>query len=134
MASLPSIRRFYSEDYPNAPVWFQNFIRTLNLFADPIYTAVNQNLTFQQNFASQVYTFTLTAGATADKNSIQFTSSLANRTTGLLVMACNVSNNLTTPIVNAVTLSWYTSGKNVFITAISGLTSGTTYTLTVLSF
>lgn len=131
---LPSIHRFYTEDYQGAPSWFQRFINTLNLFSDPVYQSLNMGLTFQSNLNAQVYTFTITAGASASANVVNFTKKINGQATGLLKIAANVSSNIATPITSAIDLCWYQDGNTIRITAISGLTSGTTYNITVLLF
>jgi|SRR5581483_4322779 len=132
---LPSIRRFYTEDYPTSTDWFKRFIGQLNLFVDPTYNLLNRGLTFPQNVNAQLYTFTLTAGATSDLNTVRFTSTVAGKPTGLIKVACNLTSNITSPVTSAVDISsWYVNGNQIVITAISGLTAGQTYTLTVLLF
>lgn len=134
MSSLPSVRRFYNEDYSGSPTWFQRFIGTLNLFSDPVYQNLKNGLSFQQNFNAQVYQFTITAGATADLNTIKFTKTIAGQPIGLIIIACNLASSITAPVTSATSLSWYTNGNTIQITAINGLTSGTQYNISVLLF
>lgn len=130
---LPSIHRFYNEDYPGSPSWFQAFISALNLFSDPMYQTVNKGLTFQSNFNAQIYSFQIRGGATDADNVVTFTSNVKGRVSGLLTVACNLTSNIQAPASGIVT-SWYQSNNQIFITNITGLTPGTNYNMTVLIF
>lgn len=130
---LPSVHRFYNEDYQGSPSWFQKFIGALNLFSDPLYQTVNKGLTFQNNFNAQIYQFTIRAGATADANTSVFTSRIAGKAQGLISVACNESSNIQAPTQGHID-SWYQDGDRIVITSISGLTAGTNYNITVLLF
>lgn len=132
--SLPSIRRFYTEDYPSAPEWFRKHISTLNQFSDPMYLLVSKGLTFAENFNAQTYTFTVRAGASASLNTATITTKISGKPQGLLKVAANVLGNVAAPITSAIDITWYSNGSTVQITSITGLTSGTQYSITVLIF
>ncbi len=133
MPPLPSVRRFYNEDYQGSPSWFQKFIGALNLFSDPMYQNLNKGLSFQANFNAQVYSFQIRAGATASDNTVSFTTTVAGKASGVVTVACNLASDIQAP-ASGVVNSWYQSGANIIITSISGLTSGTNYNLSVLVF
>lgn len=130
---LPSVHRFYNEDYQGSPVWFQKFIGALNLFSDPLYNTVNRGLSFPANFNAQVYSFQIRAGASPDLNTAHFTTTVAGKASGVISVACNLASDIQAPTVGHVD-SWYQSGANIFITSISGLTNNTLYNVTVLVF
>ena len=130
---LPSVHRFYNEDYQGSPSWFQKFIGALNLFSDPLYQTINRGLSFQSNFNAQIYSFQITAGATASDNDVKFTTTVTGKLSGVVTIACNLASNIQAP-ASGVVNSWYQNGNQVFITSISGLTAGTIYNLTVLVF
>lgn len=133
MASLPAStsRKFNPADYRTAPDWFTGrFLSQLNLFTDPVYLALQNGLTFSQNFNAQYYTITFTAGATPAANAFSFQSTIQGNPVEVVKAACNVSNNLSVPVA-PVDISWYQTAGTIFVTSVSGLTQGTTYTLTL---
>lgn len=130
MAKLPSIRRFYEDDYKTAPEWFKRFINNLNLFSDPMVTAIDKGLD-ATNLNNQIYSITLNGSNT----SFQFTKQLSGRATGLMVIASNLASNIQTALASPITInSWYQDGSNVYVTKVSGMTANTLYNLTVLLF
>lgn len=133
MASLPAStsRQFNPADYKGAPDWFINrFLSNLNLFTDPVYIALQNGLTFLQNFNAQYFTQQIIAGALPSDNAFSFQSSIRGKPIEVIKASCNVQGNLSTPIA-PVDFSWYPDGGTVFITAVSGLTQGVTYNLTL---
>ena len=134
MAILPASasRKFNPADYKIAEAWFTGrFLSQLNLFTDPVYLALMNGLTFQSNFNCQYYTQILTAGATPDLNAFSFKCTIKGQPIEIVKASCNVASDLTIPITSVIDFSWYFSSETVFITAISGLTSGTVYRLTL---
>ncbi len=134
MANLPAStsRRFNPADYKTSPSWFSGrFLSQLTLFTEPIYLALLKGLSFEQNFNSQYFTQTITAGATADLNKFSFPQSISGSPVELIVASCNVASDLTVPILSPVGVSWYVNAGIVFVTAVSGLTTGTVYRLIV---
>ncbi len=134
MANLPAStsRRFNPADYKNAEEWFKGrFLSQLNLFTEPIYLGLQNGLTFQANFAAQYFTQIITAGATPDLNAFSFKQTITVVPVECVVVACNLLSDPTAPIMSAVTISWYVNGGKVFVTAVTGLTSGSVYKTTV---
>lgn len=133
MANIPAStsRRFNPADYKTAPAWFTGrFLSQLTLFTEPVYVALLNGLTFFQNFNSQYYTITFKAGSTSASNAFSFQQTIQGTPNECIKAACNVSGNLSTPIA-PVDFSWYATAGTVFVTAVSGLTQGVTYILTV---
>ena len=133
MASLPASasRKFNPADYKTAPDWFTGrFLSQLNLFTDPVYLALLKGLTFLQNFNAQYYTITFTAQATAAANAFSFQSTISGQPIEVIKAQCVVTGNLSSPIA-PVDFSWYATGGVVYVTSVSGLTAGTSYTLTL---
>jgi hypothetical protein len=134
MANVPAStsRKFNPADYKAAPNWFQGrFLSQLNLFTDPVYLALLNNLTFQQNFNAQYFAQVFKAGATPASNAFSFRSSIQGTPVECIKVACNVSSDYSIPITSAVDISWYYNAGVVYVTAVNGLTSGTTYRLVV---
>lgn len=135
MSAIPSSlsRKFNPADYKAAPAWFTGrFLSQLNLFTDPVYTALLNGLNFQQNFNAQIYGATIQGAASFTNNMLSFKSTIAGSPIGVTLLSKNVAGNLTTPIISPVDFSWYYNGGTIFITGIAGLTPGVTYTLVFL--
>ena len=134
MANIPASasRQFNPADYRTAPAWFTGrFLSALNLFTDPVFTALSNGLTFSQNFDSQYYTLTFRAGTNPEDNAFNFKQTISGRPMECIKASCNVASDPSIPITNAVDICWYASSGIVFVTSVTGLTDGTTYSLTV---
>jgi hypothetical protein len=137
MASLPAStsRKFNPADYKAAPSWFTGrFLSQLNLFTDPVYTALLNGLTFLQNFNAQTYTLTITGNSDFTKNLATFNSTISGAPSGLLLIAKNLAADPSTPFISPVEFSWYANSGLIVITGISGLSVGVAYKLTFLVF
>lgn len=132
MAGLPPIKRISREDVREAPAWVAKLLDPLNNFMDSVWTSLNRGLTFQDNIASQLYSFRVIAGATASANTTKFTLTMKTRPSGILVVSAKLVSGNYSPIGAAVYAEFTLSEKQVTVTAISGLTNGSTYDITVL--
>ncbi len=134
MAQLPAStsRRFNPSDYTTAEPYFKGrFLSQLNLFTEPVFNALQNGLTFTQNFNAQYFTQIIQAGSTPKDNAFSFKSNIQGNPLECIKASCNVASDPTIPLTSAVDFSWYFNFPNVFITAVSGLTSGTSYSLTL---
>ncbi len=132
MANVPAStsRRFSPADYRTAPSWFTGrFLSQLTLFTEPVYLALLNGLTFQQNFNAQYFTQIITGGATPQSNAFSFKSTIGGNPVEVVKAAINLAADLTQPVTSAVDFSWYFSSGVIFVTAVSGLTAGTVYRL-----
>lgn len=132
MATLPPINRISKEDLKDAPGWIDRLLYPLNLFFDSVYRALNRSLTFHDNIDSQEISFSIKSGASASTNTNKFSVTMKNKPTGLILKTATLVAGNYTPIGNAVFIDWYYEGGFLFITAISGLTNGSTYNITIL--
>lgn len=131
-SSLPTIQRFDAGDYPKASKEFQQFLSTLNLFTQPVYNILNQSLDITQNTKEEIYTFSITAKASAALNIFSFTPrKFAGKPNGVIIGQCQLSGATVAAIGNPVTLDWVWNGSQVQILAIYGLTNGSTYSFSV---
>ncbi len=133
MASPPSIQRFYSDDYKDAPSWFKSsFLNTLNLFVFPTYNALNKNLSVADNLNESYETVTVTGGAAATDNTANFLNPIEGTPTGLTVVNVQVLGVATTTYpTSAIQAFWTFDGTSIRIGSIVGLTNGTQYQLTL---
>lgn len=133
--NLPTIQRFDAGDYPKSSKEFQQFLSTLNLFTQPVYNVLNASVDITQNTKEELYSFTITAGASSTNNTLSFTPrKFAGKPNGVVIGQCVVSAATVTAVGNPVTLDWIWNGSQVQILAIYGLTNGTTYSFTVRIF
>jgi hypothetical protein len=51
---IKGIKKILKSDIPSAPQWFDQVLYLLNIFMDTTVTALRGNLSFQDNFLSQV--------------------------------------------------------------------------------
>lgn len=134
-SNLPTIQRFYSEDYQGAPKWFQAFLNTLNLFTQQIYNIVNAGIQIASNTQEEIYSFSVTAGASAALSTFKFTpKKFAGKPNGVILAQIQVVAATITPVGAATSLDWVYSSGQVQIISMYGLTNGTTYNCTVRIF
>jgi hypothetical protein len=134
-SNLPTIQRFYADDYPGAPKWFQQFLNTLNLFTQQVYNIVNAGISISQNTTEEIYSFTITAGAASTNNTFNFTPrKFAGKPNGVSIGQIAVVAATTTAVGAATSLDWIYNSGQVQIIAMYGLTNGTSYQVTVRLF
>ena len=134
MSNLPAStsRKFNPADYKAAPSWFTGrFLSQLNLFTDPVYEALSNGLNFLENFNAQYFSQVITAGATPASNAFSFQAAIKGTPLEVVQASCKLASDPTVPLTAAVDFSWYSSAGVVYITAVSGLTAGSVYRLTL---
>lgn len=133
MASPPSIQRFYSDDYKEAPTWFKStFLNTLNLFVFPTYNALNKNLTVGQNLNQGYETITVTGDSTPTNNTASFLSPIQGDPTGVTVVNVQVIDTATPVFPTAAIQAFFTfDGTSINIGSITGLSAGVVYQITL---
>ncbi len=133
MAKLPTQRRVSKEDFPDAPSWFDNFTAIISSFMREVYSALNGNLTFGENVNGMVKKFRITAGAAPENNTFTFTHELKLKPFGVYPCQVTQVTGSYAPITSAVFVSWrLNDGGQIVIDAITGLTNGSIYDITVL--
>ena len=60
---IGAFRRFFRKDFVGSPSggWFDQFLGSLNLFTDPVITALRNGLTYSDNFAVDIKTLKVTS-------------------------------------------------------------------------
>ena len=127
MASLPQLKRFLQEDFPDQP-WIGKLFYPLNLFMNAVYSALNNSLTFQDNLLSQIKTLSVNGSSPT----VQFTWKFSTNPVGVLILRALDSSSSPTVVTSAVTCDWSFSSGVVTINNITGLTAGKTYSVTFL--
>jgi hypothetical protein len=133
MASPPSIQRFYSDDFKEAPDWFKkNFLNTLNLFVFPVYNALNKNLTVASNLNQGYATISLVGSSTPTNNVASFLNPIEGAPTGVDVVNVQITGTPTQEYPSAaVQVFWSFDGSSITVGAVTGLADGINYTLTL---
>ncbi len=133
MATPPSVKRFYGEDYKDAPAWFRTkFLNTLNLFSFPVYTALNGDID-ASNLNIQYYTFSIAGSATATSNVVSFKTTISGTVHGVSLMSAVITGAATPTFLTTApaVASWTVSGNEITIQSITGLSNSTTYNITI---
>ena len=132
MAAPPKIKRLSREEFKEAPSWIDRLLYWLNVLVEYVTLAFSKNITFDENIQSQIKSFSLVAGAAATNNTTSFMSTMRVTPRGLILMRATEQVGNYVPIAAAVSVEWRFESGSVFITSITGLTSGRTYDFTVL--
>lgn len=135
ISNVPTIQRLYAEDYKNAPSWFtQQFISTMNLFMQSVYTILNQGIDVTLNCRDEIYSFSFPCNsATASGNTYSFIPKkfIGAPSCAILGQCYDASAATPSAVGNPVTFDWYFNAGRVIILAIYGLTNGHTYQITL---
>ena len=133
MATPPSIQRFYSDDYKEAPSWFKStFLNTLNLFVFPTYNALNKNLTIADNLNQGYQTISLTGDSTPTNNTASFLNPIEGTPQGVTVVNVVITGTPTQVYPAAAVQVFFTyDGTSIAIGSITGLSDGVAYEITV---
>ena len=133
MASPPSIQRFYSDDYKEAPTWFKSqFLNTLNLFVFPTYNALNKNLTITENLNMGFVTISVTGSSTPTNNTASFLNPIQGDPTGVDVVNVQIVDTPTQQYPSAaVQVFWSFDGASIMVGAITGLADNVNYQITL---
>ncbi len=136
MGALPSVHRWYSEDYPQSDDEFKRFLGQLNLFSDPVYQILNQGVELTANTTEEIYFLQVpNASATASDNTFLFTpKKFIGAPNGVIIGQCLLSASVPTANSGPVTLDWVWTGSQVSILAIHNLTATSDYQITLRIF
>lgn len=135
MAFLPTVKSIRREDIgPEAPDWVDNLLGPLTTFMEAIYSALNKQITFQENIACTIREFqfsTSSTHTTGDFEAITFPSGLKTKPIGCMILQILNTSNASV-IKQAVSLHWEDLSGTITIRYISGLDDSTKYSMRVL--
>jgi hypothetical protein len=127
-SNLPPVWRFDFGDYSSLGPVFQKFLANLNLFTLAVYNLLNGGIGFT-NLQRAIYSTTVLAGTTTP---LVFVNPLTVAPSGIAVVKVLLSGKTNTALTSAVSAAnWYYDGKSVNILNITGLTSGSTYEISL---
>ena len=122
MAKLPTLKRLQYSDIPDAEPWSEKLILFINNFFQNVYELVNGQLRFEDNIRAKLLLLERAAPFTSLIIPVPFSP-----VTGVFLASVR-GIGITDPVV----LRWHQDQGNIVIDALSGLTSGTTYKVTLL--
>lgn len=117
---LPTLKRLAISDVKDAPRWMDSVMFTLNNFFQYLFSALDHNLSFQDNISCQI----VEVKRAAPFEDFKVVSKLAKPIGVLLLGVSGVG--ATSPV-----LSWRQDRDNLLI-SVSGLTDGNEYNLRIL--
>jgi hypothetical protein len=126
--NLPPVWRFDFGDYSALGPVFQKFLSNLNLFTLAVYNILNGGVGFA-NLQRSIYTTTITASTTT---TISFVNPLAVVPSGVAVVQVLLASSPSTAITSTVTAAnWTYDGRTITVQNVTGLTSGTSYQISL---
>lgn len=132
---LPTQKKILKEDLKGAPAWVDNLIQPVNAFMENVYQCLNRNVTFQDNFASFIYTMTYKTPVSypADVDSFDFLNQLKSRAQGVVVVqAYDKSNYVAAP--GPVYAPWVENNGSIVLGTIKGLEANKSYFIRLMVF
>jgi len=128
-SNLPSIQRVKYEDYKEAPKWFAEFLNTLNLFMTAVYNIINRGVNYSNIGCLAPVAFQFTPGSTTG---LTLSNPLTIAPSVVIIGNVYEKGNLTFHPIVPIQIMWHFSQGKIFVDNIIGLTSATTYIITVL--
>lgn len=133
MARLPTIRTIRVEDISppgDQEEWVRRMVVQMNLFMQSAYSALDRNLTFDENISAQIKELTFRTDAAYSSGTwenIQFASTLPRNAKEVRIMQLYKVDDPYTAEQNALSLQWLDLNRAINITYISGLSDNTEY-------
>lgn len=136
MAKLPSFKRIFYTDFPKD---FQSLVEqlsyTINQGFDSVFSALNNNLTLNDNLAVTVKDVTVTVNSSGTPTSAtSFTIANSNTIVGTQVIKATNNTSATVYPSGGVFLSYTQSGNLITINNIAGLPENNQFTLRVVAY
>lgn len=130
-SNLPTSHQFKFEDYPGAPQWFAQFLRTLNLFIDPVYQSLNGGITYQNLTIPRIYVKTITTPASGSVT-FNFVNPLRIEPSAVLLGNVYVQGNPSSHPSSPAVIYWHSSQGSIYVDNVTNLATSTTYVLTLV--
>lgn len=142
MAKLPTQKRILREDIKEAPSWIEKLLYPINSFMELVYSALNKNITFEDNISSSQKTLTFLTLSTYSSatpkvegfDPLTFNHNLKYKPSTVILQQIVVSEDLYEVITDPVTIQWQEINGVIYITYITGLKDFKSYTVRFLVF
>lgn len=132
MAKLPPNKRITREDLKDAPEWIDRLLDPLNSFMEAVYAALDRDLTIGDNVSGETKVFQIKAGALATDNTFTFTTTAKRTPKHVIPTRVEKVAVVYEPLGVVVGIDWRFDAGQIIIDAIAGLTTGSTYNITLL--
>lgn len=130
MGTLPAIKRFLVDDFPDQASWIGNLLYPLNLLLNTIYANLNNGLTIAQNMQAQIAVLPVTGASPTTSFNWKFSTSGAPL--GITVVNVAQTSGAGSSILAAASCQWSYSAGIISITNITGLNSANSYNITFI--
>lgn len=132
---MPSFRRIFSSDFDDQYKGLLDKLSgTINSGIEALYDALNNKLTFQDNFAATVAEFTVTVDSNGTPTGTSsFKLSNTQKVQGVFVIAAQDTSNTSLYPPGAVFVTGTPSSNSFIINNIRGLTAGREYRIKVIA-
>lgn len=131
--SKVKLTRILSEDFPsNYNDLLSKLLYPINNMIETVSNAFNNNITVADNMAGQETELDITTLPTS-ANPIYFKSTMRSPCKGIICIAAEVNGNGTPPTGQPF-FTFENAGRNIKVTNITNLTSGTRYTIRIYCF
>ncbi len=130
---LPTQKKVLREDVKGIAKEIGPLLDTLNSFMENVYQALNRNISFRENVASQVKELTYRTPSTypSDVDEVRFISELKTKAMGVIVL--QVYDRLTyVPAEGPVYAPWIEDNGDIVISTLTGLEADKVYTVRLL--
>lgn len=132
---LPNFRRLFSSDFKaEYKELIDTLSGTINSGVEVLYEALNNKLTFSENFAATVATFSVIVdsnGTPTGTTSIRLSNTL--KVEGLLVIGVTDTTDATSYPTGAPLVSFTQSSQSLIINNVKGLIAGHSYSIKVIA-
>lgn len=136
MAAVAPYRRIGVEDISidDPRLAIEQLLYPINLNFETLSNALQKDITFNENISATVRTFTVNTDGGGAITELRIAHQLPRQARHLIITQMYEANNrLATTFTGAPFPSWYDDGAgNVVLTAITGLSSSTSYVVTAL--
>lgn len=130
MGTLPAIKRFLVDDFPEQASWIGALLYPLNLLLNTIYSNLNNGLTIAQNIQAQLTTLPIVGSSPSTSFSWKFPT--VGAPAGISVINTALVSGSGSTVLGAVSCQWSYSAGVVTISSITGLNSANSYNITFI--
>lgn len=136
MARLPEIKRIQREDIAEADSWITKLLFPLNRFMETVYSALNKQLTLQENIRASIASIDVETASDYELNNtfeeINLSKNFNENATAVFIGQIYERGKEFDKIINPVQVDWIESQGQIKIKFISGLSNSTKYKIKLI--